>query len=74
MTDFTINIRNKKKKIGTIAWSRRSNAMPRCSGSPRLRNAMPRSSRNFSGGVSGPPRHRDLHLGRALRLGVHSYA
>ena len=29
---------------------------------------------NFSGGVSGPPRHRDLRLGEALCLGVHSYA
>ena len=27
-----------------------------------------------SGGVSGPPRHKDLRLGGALRLGVHSFA
>ena len=60
-------IKRRKNKSGAVAWPRRSSATPRRRGSPR-------HSRNFSGGVSGPPRLRDLRLGGALRLGVHSYA
>ena len=61
MTDSRIN--QIKNKNGTVAWPRRNNATPRRRGSPRR-------SRNFSGGVSGSSRHRDLRLGEALRLGV----
>ena len=60
----SINRRN--NKTGTVAWPRHGSATPRRRGSPRRR-------RNFSEGVSGPPKHRDLHLGEALSLGVHSY-
>ena len=50
-------INRRKNKTGTVAWPRRSNAMP------RRRGATPRHSRNFSGGASGPPRYKDLCLG-----------
>ena len=56
-------INGRENKIGTVAWPRRR-------GSPRRRGATPKCSRNLSGGVSSPPRHMDLRLGGALRLGV----
>ena len=63
--DYRINQRKNKTK--TVAWPGRR-------GSPRRRGATHRRSKNFSGGVLGLPRRKDLRLGGALRIGMHSYA